>query len=120
MSPLTGVLREAWQLYKTYAAHFLAISFAIYIAAAIITAILTAFAGPFGGFVAVIINVCAVFLIQAALVKAVQDVRDGRVDLDLRATVEAALRCVLPVAGASILASIGITIGFIFVIVPGL
>ena len=52
--------------------------------------------------------------------KAVQDVRDGRVDLDLRATVSAALPFVGSVAVASILASIGIAIGFILIIVPGL
>ncbi len=120
MSPLTGVLREAWQLYRTYAAHFLAISFAIYVAAAVITAVLTAFAGPFGAFVAVIVNLLAVFLVQTALVKAVQDVRDGHVDLDLRATVEAAMPRVLLVGGASVLASIGIAIGFVVLIVPGL
>lgn len=27
MNPLTGVLREAWATYKTYAAHFLLIAF---------------------------------------------------------------------------------------------
>ena len=60
------------------------------------------------------------FLLQAALVKAVQDVRDGRVDLDLRGTLSAAVPYVLPVAAASILASIAIAIGFVLVIVPGL
>jgi hypothetical protein len=60
------------------------------------------------------------FLLQAALVKAVQDVRDGRVDLDLRGTLSAAVPYVLPVAAASILAAIGIAIGFALVIVPGL
>ena len=60
------------------------------------------------------------FLLQAALVKAVQDVRDGRIDLDLRATLSAALPFVGAVAIASILAAIGIGIGFILIIVPGL
>jgi len=50
----------------------------------------------------------------------VQDVRDGRVDLDLRGTLSAALPYVLPVAAASILAAIGIFIGFVLIIVPGL
>jgi hypothetical protein len=61
-----------------------------------------------------------VFLLQAALVKAVQDVRDGRVDLSLSQTVQAALPYLLPVAAAGILAAIGITIGLILIIVPGL
>jgi hypothetical protein len=53
-------------------------------------------------------------------VKAVQDVRDGRVDLDLGATISAAMPFVGAVAVASILASIGIAIGFALIIVPGL
>ena len=120
MSPLTGVLREAWQLYKEHAAHFLTISFAIYIVAAIVASVFSALGGSPGAFLATIVNLFAVFLVQAALVEAVRDVRDGRADLDLRATASAALPRVLPVAGASILASIAITIGFIFVVVPGL
>ena len=60
------------------------------------------------------------FLLQAALVKAVQDVRDGRVDLNFSQTVQAALPYLLPVAAAGILAAIGITIGFFLIIVPGL
>jgi hypothetical protein len=59
-------------------------------------------------------------VVQASLIKAVQDVRDGRVDLDLSQTVQAASPYILPVIGASILAGIGITIGFILLIVPGL
>jgi hypothetical protein len=120
MTPLTGVLREAWDLYKAHAAHFLLISFLLYIVASIIVAILTAFAGFPGTFLAWIVDLFFMFLLQAALVKAVQDVRDGRVDLDLRATLSAALPYVVPVAAASILASIAIAIGFVLIIVPGL
>ena len=49
-----------------------------------------------------------------------QDARDGRIDLDLRATVNAALPFVGAVAIAGILASIAIGIGFVLIIVPGL
>jgi hypothetical protein len=60
------------------------------------------------------------FLLQAALVTAVQDVRDGRVDLDLRQTVNAAMPFVGAVAVASVLAALGIMIGLALIIVPGL
>ncbi len=119
MSPLSGVLGEAWGYYRRFAAHFLIIAFAIYVGAAIIVLLLS-LAGPVGAFIGVIINLIAAFLVQAALVKAVQDVRDGRADLDLGETVRAALPFVVPVAVASILASIGIAIGFVLIIVPGL
>jgi len=82
-------------------------------------AILVGLAGIAGAVLALIISLIAAFLLQAALVKAVQDVRDGRVDLDLGQTLSAGLPYILPVAVASILASIGIAIGFALVIVPG-
>jgi hypothetical protein len=119
MSPLSGVLTETWALYRKYAAHFLLIAFVIYLITAVVFALL-ALAGPVGYVFAEIIDLAAAFLLQAALVKAVQDVRDGRVDLDLGQTYRAALPFILPVAGASILAAIGIAIGLALLIVPGL
>ena len=119
MSPLTGVLTETWALYRKYAAHFLLIAFVIYLVAAVLVALLS-LAGLFGYFLGEIIELTAVFLLQAALVKAVQDVRDGRVDLGLSQTVQAAVPYLLPVAAAGILAAIGITIGLVLIIVPGL
>jgi hypothetical protein len=119
MSPLSGVLTETWALYRKYAAHFLLIAFVIYLITAILFALLT-LAGVVGYIFAEIIDLAAAFLLQAALVKAVQDVRDGRVDLDIGQTYRAAVPFILPVAGASILAAIGIAIGLVLIIVPGL
>ena len=119
MNPLTGVLGEAWTLYKRYAAHFLPIALAIYLVIAIITALLSLALGALGAVLGSLFSLFGTFLLQAALVKAVQDVRDGRVDLDLRETVNAALPYVGAVAIASILASIAIGIGFVLIIVPG-
>jgi hypothetical protein len=120
MNPLTGVLGEAWALYRRFARHLIFISFAIYLVVAAISALLSWGLGSFGALLSLIVSLIGMYLLQAALVKAVQDVRDGRVDLDLRATVRAATPFIGAVAIASILASIGITIGFILIIVPGL
>ena len=119
MSPLSGVLTETWALYRRYAAHFLLIAFVIYLVAAVLVALLS-LVGLFGYFLGEIIELTAVFLLQAALVKAVQDIRDGRVDLSLSQTVQAAVPYLLPVAAAGILAAIGITVGLFLIIVPGL
>jgi hypothetical protein len=119
MSPLTGVLTEAWDLYRRFARHFLLISFVIYVVAAILIALLS-LAGILGAFLGAIISLAATYVVQASLIKAVQDVRDGRVDLDLSQTVQAALPYLLPVIGASLLAGIGIAIGLVLLIVPGL
>jgi hypothetical protein len=118
MSPLTGVLKEAWNLYRRFAGHFLLISFVIYLITAVVVALLSLI-GIAGALIGAIISFAATYVVQAALIKAVQDVRDGRVDLDLSQTVRAAGPYILPVIGASILAGIGVTIGFILLIVPG-
>jgi len=120
MNPLSGVISEAWALYRRYASHFILISFAIYLVISIVSALLSWGLGTFGTLLGTILSVFGMFLLQAALVKAVQDVRDGRVDLDLRRTVEAATPYIGTVAIASILASIGIGIGLVLIIVPGL
>ncbi len=120
MNPLSGVLSEAWQMYKSHAAHLLLIAFVIYLTAALIAAVLVAFAGIFGAILATIVQIIAAFLLQAALVKAVQDVRDGRADLSLGDTVSAAMPYLGRVAGASVLAGIVIGVGFLFLIIPGL
>jgi len=114
------VLSEAWALYRRYASHFIVISFAIYLVVAIVDALLSWALGSVGAAIGGIVSLIGMFLLQAALVKAVQDVRDGTVDLDLRATVSAAMPYVGAVAVASILAAIGIGIGFVLIIVPGL
>src|SRR5215469_876657 len=119
MSPLTGVLSEAWDLYRRFAGHFLLISFVIYLITAVLVALLSLGKIP-GAIIGDIISFAATYVVQASLIKAVQDVRDGRVDLDLSETVRAAAPYILPVIGASILAGIGIAIGFILLIVPGL
>ena len=107
-------------MYKTFAKHLLAIAFVIYLVAAIITALLALAGGNIGILLGSFVSVVAAFVLQATLVKAVQDVRDGHADLSIRQTVNEALPFLGPVAGASILAGIAITIGLLLIIVPGL
>jgi hypothetical protein len=119
MNPLSGVIGEAWRMYKAFARHLLAIAFVIYLAAAIISALL-ALIGTVGFYLGTLVSLVAGYLLQATLVKAVQDVRDGRADLSIGETVSAATPYLWSVIGASILAGIAIIIGLILVIVPGL
>jgi hypothetical protein len=107
-------------MYRAHARHLLTIAFVIYLAAVIIEAVLSGLLGIFGALLASIVGLIAAFLVQAALVKAVEDVRDGRVDLSLSDTLQAARPAVGRVAIASILAGIAIGIGLILLIVPGL
>jgi hypothetical protein len=119
MNPLSGVLDEAWRMYRAHAAHLLAIAFVIYLVTAIIVALL-ALIGDWGSLLGLVVQLTGTFLLQAALIKAVQDVRDGRADLSLGETVSAAVPYLWQVAVAAILAGIAITIGLFLIIVPGL
>jgi hypothetical protein len=107
-------------MYKAHARHLLTIAFIIYLIAAVIAALLALAGGTIGVLLGSLVEIVAAFLLQATLVKAVQDVRDGRVDLSVGETMRAATPYIAPVAGASILAGIAITIGLFLLIVPGL
>jgi ABC-type multidrug transport system fused ATPase/permease subunit len=60
------------------------------------------------------------FLYQGMVVKLVQDVQDDRRDNSVADLIRAVEPVFWPLVGASILAGIGIGIGFIFLIIPGL
>ena len=76
--------------------------------------------GWLGSSLAVVVGIVAGFLLQSALVKAVEDIQDGRADLTLGDTVRAAQPFVGRVAVASIMAGIAIGIGLVLLIAPGL
>ena len=107
-------------MYKQFAKHLLAIAFVIYLIAAIITALLALAGGTVGILLGSLVSIVAAFVLQATLVTAVQDIRDGRADLSLSQTLNQARPYIASVAGASILAGIAITIGLLLIIVPGL
>ena len=92
MSPTSGVIGEAWNLYKAHWRHLLSISFVVYLAVALIGALLVALLTWVGAILALLVSLVALFWLQATLVKAVDDVRDGRADLSVSDTFEAARR----------------------------
>jgi hypothetical protein len=120
MSPTSGVIGESWNLYKAHWRHLLPIAFVVYLTVAILGALLAALLTWFGAIIAAFISLVALFWLQAALVKAVEDVRDGRVDLSLGETFEAARPHLAAVLVAGILAALGIVIGLVLLIIPGL
>ena len=120
MSPTSGVIGEAWALYKAHWRHLLTFSFVVYVAVSVIGALLAAVLTWLGTIIALLLSLVALFWLQAALVKAVDDVRDGRADLSLGETFAAAREHLSAVLVAGILAAIGIIVGLILVIVPGL
>jgi len=119
-NPTSGVVGEAWELYKAHWRHFLAISFLVYLGMAALTALATAALTWVGAIVGLLLSVVGSFWVQGALVKAVEDVRDGRADLSVSETLAGVWPRLGSIIVAGLLAGIGIAIGFIFLIVPGL
>jgi hypothetical protein len=120
VSPTQGVLREAWELYKAHWRHFLTISFVVYLTIAVIAAVLAALLTWLGALIAAVISLVGLFWVQGALVKAVEDVRDGRADLSLGETFDGVKPQLVSIIVAGILAGLGIFIGLLLLIVPGL
>lgn len=118
-SPTQGVLTEAWQMYRAHWQHLFTIAFAVYVVIGVAGWILS-IVPLLGAILAAVISVVGVFWLQAALVKAVEDVRDGRVDLSLGETFTAVRPHIGAVAIASIVAGIAIAIGLVLLIAPGL
>ncbi|MDP9226156.1 MAG: hypothetical protein M3P18_20415, partial [Actinomycetota bacterium] len=117
--PTDGVIREALDLYKRNFGHLFVVAFVVYVG----IAILSALAAAVGGIVAVLafpLSIVGLFLVQAALVEAVADIRDGRADLSVGETLSRGASRIGPVAVAGILAGIGIFIGLVLLVIPGL
>ena len=113
------ILRRTWELYRAHPRHLVAIAAVVFVPLGVVSALLALLGWP-GIVLANVLNLAAIFLVQGALVKAVEDVRDGRQDLGIAETYGHAGQRLLSLAAAGILATIGIVIGLLLLIVPGL
>jgi hypothetical protein len=120
MNPTEGVIAEAFEKYKKHFSHLVVVALVLYLVIGILSVLLILIGGPVGAILAAILLVIGAFLVQAALVEAVADIRDGRADLTVSETLSRGASRLGSVAGASILAGLAIGIGLLLLIVPGL
>ena len=120
MNPTSGVISEAWGHYKAHWQHLVGIAFVVYIAIALLSLLLVVTLNLVGVLLALGVALVGVFLVQGGLIKAVEDIRDGRADMSVGETLSAVRGKIPSIAGAAILAGLGIGIGFLLLIVPGL
>src|SRR6476619_5322799 len=104
MTPTEGVIGEAWGHYRAHWRHLLPIALVVYVAIAIIGALLTLVLGWFGALVAAIISLVGLFWVQGALGETFDLVRPRLGSIIV----------------AGLLAGLGIVVGLVLLIVPGL
>ena len=120
VSPTDGVIQEAIALYRKHFAHLFIVAFVIFAAIGVLQALAASADNVLALLIASALSVIGYFLVQAALVEAVSDIRDGRADLSIGNTVSRGASRIGSVALASIGAGIAIGIGLVLLIVPGL
>ena len=114
-----SVISRTFSIYADQASVLLPAAAVVFVVVGIVNAVLVAVA-PVLLLIGFILSLVAITLYTGMVVELVADVQDGRRD----ATVGQLLNAATPVLGqlilVGILAGIGITIGFILIIVPGL
>lgn len=120
MNPTDGIIREAIDLYRKHFVHLFIVAFVIYAVIALLQALAASIDNAFALFFVSLLSIVGAFLVQAALVEAVSDIRDGRADLSLGETLSRGSSRMVPVALASVVAGVAIAIGLVLLIIPGL
>ena len=121
-----GILGEAWKLYTRFFTRFFVIALIVYLVVNLLNALIGSLFGHGAGIavllalITLVISIVGTFWLQGALVYAVSDVRDGTVDTTVSQVFERIQPLLGTLIAAGLLAGLGIAIGFIFVIVPGL
>jgi Membrane domain of glycerophosphoryl diester phosphodiesterase len=107
-------------MFKAHWRHLVMIALVVYLAVALINLVLVALLTWVGAILGAIISLVALFWVQGALVRAVDDIRDGRADLSLGETFERVRPQLPAIIVGGLLAGLGIALGLVLLIVPGL
>jgi hypothetical protein len=122
-----GVLGEAYDLYKRFFKQFFLVAAAVFILLDLLTAIAAdangdqaSAGGAFWTIVSLVVGIVGSLWVQGALTATVADIRDGRADDDIETTYKRVRPFLGTLFVAGILAGLGIALGFVALIVPGL
>jgi hypothetical protein len=120
-----GILGEAWSLYTKFFARFFVVAAIVFLIVNLLNALLGALVGTGSvallvALITTVVSLVGTFWLQGALVYAVDDVRDGRIDSSIGELFERVQPYLGTLIGAGILAGLGIALGLVLLIVPGL
>ncbi len=118
------VLNEALDLYQRFFWRFVATAAVVFVVLDLIAALGASASSDSGrvlwALIGVVLSIVGTFWVQGALTEAVNDVRDGRIDTTIGELYSRTRPRLPALIVAGILASIGIGIGLILFIAPGL
>jgi hypothetical protein len=121
-----GILSESWGLYTRFFTRFFVIAAAVYLIVNLLNALVGTLFGHGAGIavllalITTVVSLVGTFWLQGALVYAVDDVRDGRVDTTVGEVFKRVRPYLWTLVVAGILAALGIALGLVLLIVPGL
>lgn len=114
------VVGEAFSIYRDNLGALLGSAIAVFLAVGLLSALLESTDSVALGVVAALVSLAGHALYTGFVVKLVQDVRDGRRDDTVGDLFSAAAPAILPLIAFGILYAIGVGIGFVLLVVPGL
>ena len=114
-----AIIGQAFELYKRHFGHLFGLALSVFLPVAVIVLLLS-FAGVAGYAIGQIVIFVGLFLLLAGVVKAVDDLRDGRADLSVGETFSTVAPRLLPLLVAAIFVGICVAIGLLLFIIPGL
>ena len=121
-----GILGESWGLYTKFFKRFFVIAIIVYLIVNLLNALVATLFGHGVGIslllalTSMVVSLVGTFWLEGALVFAVDDVRDGKIDSSVGEIFERVRPFLGTLILAGILAGLGIAVGLVLFIIPGL
>lgn len=122
-----AVLDETWTLFTRFFLRFFAIALVVFVAVNLLFGLVDAAISSDNAGAALVVAVLALVTVvigmtwlQGAFVYAVQDARDGSFDSTMGEVFSRVSPSIAPLIGASLLAGLGIAVGLLLLVIPGL
>lgn len=121
---VSAVLTSAWELYRRFFARFVLTAGIVYVVLDFLGAAAASAGDDVGAafwvLLSFLVSIIGIFWVQGALALGVQDVRDGRADVPISELYSRTRPRLPALIVAGVLAGLGIALGLLLLIVPGL